>query len=81
MENEHKHPEFLTRLDPHKKEDIDSLDGFMKFNTEKFWWCYYNKEDDKLYDQFKNLCMENAYQYLLELGHIDKDRNFLKAFS
>ena len=53
----------------------------MEFNTRRYWWCYFDKESKKLYDQFCNLIMDDASGYLLDLGHIDERMNKLKEFS
>jgi hypothetical protein len=59
----------------------DELRKLILFNTEIYWWCYYNKETNALYSQYGNLIMDNAFEYLFNLGHIDKDKNFIKEFS
>lgn len=76
-------PNFIAELDPQKKADItqEERDQLMRFNTDAYWWCYYDKATDKLYNQFCCLILENGYDYLLGLGHIDKDKNFLKELS
>lgn len=59
---------------------FEQLDRLMYFNTRRFWHCYYDVETDKLYNQYCVLVMDNAYNYLLGIGAIDKDKNRLFVF-
>ena len=73
-------PSFLTRLDPRAEPDItfDYRDKLVEFNTQAYWWCYFDKSDFKLYDQFCCLIMDDARDYLISSGLINKDLEVLK---
>ena len=75
-------PEFITRLDTNKKQDVswDETKKMMVLNTRVYWWAYFDTKTEKLYDQFANLIMDNAKDYLIKEGHIDKDMNKIKEF-
>lgn len=59
---------------------FEERDKLMHFNTKRWWHCYYDKNTDKLYNEYCRLVKENAYDYLLSIGCIDKDRNLIKYF-
>ncbi|MEY5049426.1 MAG: hypothetical protein RLZZ175_2785 [Bacteroidota bacterium] len=48
------------------------------FNTVRFWWVFWHKETDKLYNQYGKFIMNNATQYLQNGGFIDADLKVLK---
>ena len=51
-----------------------------KLNNPTYWWCFFDLKTEKLYDQYCHLIMENATDFLVKEGHIDKDKNILKEF-
>lgn len=81
--NDQEIPEGLSRLDPKSKQEIsyEKRETLLRFNTKQFWWCYYDKDTYKLYDQFCALILDDARDYLKAKGCLDNDLNFLKELS
>ena len=77
-----KTPSFIKRLNPNCKKEITykQRDELMVFNTPEYWWCYFDTKTKKLYDMYCVLILEDATEYLLNLGCIDKNYNKLKQF-
>lgn len=74
-------PGFLKRLDPDAKEIIsqDERDKLMWFNTEEYWHCCYDVKTNILYDQFGVIILKKGFDYLVDKGFIDKDKNIIKS--
>lgn len=67
---------------PKKEMDIswEELKKLMVFNTPRFWWCYFDVKTKILYNQYANIVLEDATEYLLSNGLIDENFNQLKSF-
>ena len=77
MEKVHKS---ISRLDPNKKPDIQQIkrDSLIKFNTDNYWWCFYDKKKNILYDQFCCKININAKEYLIGIGVLNNDNEQIK---
>lgn len=59
---------------------FEERDKLIHFNTKRYWHCFYNKDTNKLYNEYCRLLMDNAYDYLLKIGLIDENKNTLEYF-
>jgi hypothetical protein len=50
----------------------------LQFNIKEYWHCWYDPKTNKMYNQFGKKTMNNAYDYLLLNGFINKEKEFLK---
>jgi len=73
-------PKSLKRLDPNKKQDItfEKRDTLMVFNTDNYWWCYYDYKTNSLYDQFCRKINVNAKDYLMKIGVLNSNNEKIK---
>lgn len=69
-----------AHLDKQQAISYEERDTLLHFNTDKFWHCFFDVKTKKLYNEFCRLLMDDAYDYLLNIGLIDKDMNFIKYF-
>lgn len=67
-------------LDKEQSISYKERDNLMHFNTEKYWDCFFDVKTKRLYNEYCRLLMEDGYDYLLNLGLIDKDMNQIKYF-
>ena len=55
-------------------------DSFMCFNTNAYWWCYYDPKTNNLYDQFCRLLREDGNEYLVRIGLMDSKGKMINYF-
>lgn len=75
-------PAFLSalgsRLGSQKAEiTYEERDRLECFNTAEYWWCYYDREKNILYDQYCRICDKDASAYLKMKGLIDEQGKVL----
>lgn len=58
----------------------DKRDSLMYFNTVRYWHCWYDIENNKLYDEYGYCRNHNAKEYLRSIGVIDEENNKLFNF-
>lgn len=58
----------------------DERDNLYHCNTVLYWHCFYDPRTKILYNQYFRKIMDDAFDYLLQIGLIDKDNNQIKGF-
>ena len=69
---------------PHfeKEKEItqEERDELMAFNTQRYWWCWYNPDTKVLYNEYCRRILDDAFEYLLGIQMIDENSNRLRGF-
>lgn len=65
-------------LDKQAEISYEKRESLMVFNTIRFWWCYYDPETGTLYNEYCRRLMDDATEYLQDIGLLSHDRQRLK---